>query len=154
MEKNLFKELQKQIGLTFADERLLEIAFTHPSVRGKSQLGEAESYRRLEFLGDAVLRLVTSEELYRSSNGNVESLHKEREELVPNLVLERVAETLNLRKYLRGSGSSDVLSSQKVLAKIYEALTGAIFLDKGYQVAANFVVQTLVRHIHDSHRSD
>ena len=154
MEKSPLNELQKQIGLTFADERLLEIAFTHPSVRGKPQLGEAESYRRLEFLGDAVLRLVTSEELYRNSNGNVESLHKEREELVPNLVLERVAETLNLRKYVRGSGSRDVVSSQKILAKIYEALTGAIFLDKGYQVAANFVVQTLVKHIHDSHPSN
>ena len=129
-------------------------AFTHPSVRGRPQLGEVESYRRLEFLGDAVLRLVTSEELYRNSNGDVKSLHNKREELVPNLVLEKVAETLNLRKYLRRSGSKDVLSSQKVLAKTYEALTGATFLDKGYQVAANFVVQTLVRHIHTSHRSD
>jgi len=46
------------------------------------------------------------------------------------------------------------LNSQLVLAKIYEALTGAIFLDQGYQVAANFVVRTLVRHIHNRPGSD
>jgi ribonuclease-3 len=105
MESNPFSALQTRLGITLADARLLEIAFTHPSVKGKTQLGETENYRRLEFLGDAVLRLVTSEELYRNSNGNVESLHKEREELVPNRVLEKVAETLNLGKYIRGSGS-------------------------------------------------
>jgi len=154
MEKNHLKDLQERIGVTFADEKLLEIAFTHPSVKGNPELGEAESYRRLEFLGDAVIRLVTSEELYKSSNGNVESLHNKREELVTNLVLEKVAETLNLREYIHGSGSRDVLNSQLVLAKIYEALTGAIFLDQGYQVAANFVVRTLVRHIHNRPGSD
>lgn len=154
MEENPFKDLQGKIGVTFAEERLLEVAFTHPSVKGKPQLGASESYRRLEFLGDAVLRLVTSEELYRSSDGQVESLHNKREELVPNLVLEKAAESLNLGKYIRGSGSRDVLTSKKVLAKVYEALTGAIFLEKGYQVAANFVMQTLVKHIRDSHLSD
>ena len=144
MEKDLLGELQTKIGVTFTDDKLLDIAFTHPSVHGKSHLTGTESYQRLEFVGDAVIRLVASREVYEKSNGKVESLHNSREGIVLNIVLAKVANDLNLGRYLVGSGSKDVLTSQLVLAKIYESLTGAIFLDKDFETAANFVLRTLI----------
>ncbi len=146
MKEDALQELERQVGVTFTDAELLEIAFTHPSIHGRSGREGVESYRRLEFLGDAVIRLVVSEQAYKNSHGAVKVLHNSREKLVPNKVLGMAAEKLNLRKYLRGSGSEDVLTSQKVLAKTYESLTGAIFLEKGYDSVADFVVRTLVRN--------
>ena len=139
-----FDELESKIRLTIANPNLLERAFTHGSTRGKPQNKDSETYRRLEFLGDAVIRLAVSESLYRGSNGNVETLHNSRERLVPNRFLTDAAKELALPKYLRSSGSTDVMKSPLVSAKLYEALTGVIFLDKGYTAASKFVEETLI----------
>src|SRR2546428_12891914 len=139
-----FDELESKIGLTFANRNLLTEAFTHGSIRGKSQSKDSETYRRLEFVGDSVIRLVASKSVYGRSQGNVETLHYTREKLVPNQVLADAAKDLDLSKYLLSSGSSDVMKSRLVLAKLYESLTGAIFLEKDYSVAAKFVEDTLI----------
>src|SRR6266480_7778837 len=139
-----FDELQRKIGLTSLSEPLLTEAFTHGSVRGKPQNQNSKTYRRLEFLGDAVIRLAVSESVYRTSNRNVDVLHNNREKLVPNRTLAVAAKNLDLEKYLRWSGSQDDVKSQLVLAKLYESLTGVIFLVKGYEVASKFVAKTLI----------
>ena len=108
--------------MTFANRNLLTEAFTHGSIRGKPQNKNSATYRRLEFLGDAVIRLAVSESLYRGSNGNVETLHNSRERLIPNHFLTDAAKELDLPKYLRSSGSADVMKSPLVSAKLYEAL--------------------------------
>ncbi len=95
-------------------------------------------------MGDAVIRLVSSESVYRASNGSVKMLHNTREGLVPNQVLIDAGKKLDLAKYMRSSGSQDVMKSRLVPAKLYESLTGAIFLDKGYQAASKFVEKTLI----------
>ena len=95
-------------------------------------------------MGDAVIRLVASESVYRASNGSVEKLHDTRESLVPNGILTDAGKKLDLVKYMRSSGSQDVMKSRLVLAKLYESLTGAIFLDKGYLEASKFVEKTLI----------
>ena len=68
-----FDKLESKIGLTFANRNLLTEAFTHGSIRGKRQSRDSETYRRLEFLGDALLRLAVSESVFRDSDGNVRS---------------------------------------------------------------------------------
>ena len=95
-------------------------------------------------LGDAVIRLAVSESLYRGSNGNGETLHNSRERLIPNRFLTDAAKELALPKYLRSSGIADVMKSPLVAAKLYEALTGVIFLDKGFTAASKFVEETLI----------
>ena len=79
-----FDKLESKIGLTFATRNLLTEAFTHGSVRGKTQSKDSETYRPLEFLGDAVLRLAVSESIFRDSHGNVETLHDTREKFISN----------------------------------------------------------------------
>src|SRR5438094_10408738 len=71
-----FDKLESKIGLTFATRSLLTEAFTHGSMRGKPQSRDSETYRRLEFWGDAVLRLAVSESIFRDSAANVEKLHE------------------------------------------------------------------------------
>jgi len=71
-------------------------------------------------------------------------LHNNREKLVPNRTLALAAKNLDLAKYFRWSGSQDVVTSRLVLAKLYESLTGVIFLVKGYEVASKFVEKTLI----------
>ncbi len=131
-------KLERKIGLTLANRNLLTEAFTHGSIRGKTQ-------RRLEFLGDAVLRLAVSESVFRDSDGNVEKLHDTREKFISNHSLAGAAKDLGLSKYLRGSGSGDVMKSGLVHAQLYESLTGAIFVDRGYETASKFVEETLIR---------
>jgi ribonuclease-3 len=140
-----FDELESKIGLTFANRNLLTEAFTHGSIRGKPQSRDSETYRRLEFLGDAVLRLAVSEFVFRDSDGNVETLHESRGKLVSNGSLAGAAKDLGLSKYLRRSGSGDVTKSGLVHARLYESLTGAIFVDRGYETASKFVEETLIR---------
>ena len=140
-----FDELESKIGLTVANRNLLTEAFTHGSIRGRTQSKDSETYRRLEFLGDAVLRLAVSESVFRDSDGNVETLHDSGEKLVSNGSLAGAARDLGLSKYLRGSGSEDVMKSGLVLAQLYESLTGAIFVDRGYETASKFVEETLIR---------
>ena len=77
-------KLERKIGLTLANRNLLTEAFTHGSIRGKTQSKNTETYRRLEFLGDAVLRLAVSESVFRDSDGNVEKLHDTREKFISN----------------------------------------------------------------------
>jgi ribonuclease-3 len=139
-----FDELESKIGLTFANRNLLAEAFTHGSIRGKPQNKDSETYRRLEFLGDAVLRLAVSESVFRDSDGSVETLHDTREKLVSNGSLAGAAKDLGLPKYMRGSGSGDVMKSGLVHARLYESLTGAIFVDRGYETASKFVEETLI----------
>src|SRR5437667_8573837 len=137
-------KLERKIGLTLANRNLLTEAFTHGSIRGKTQSKNTETYRRLEFLGDAVLRLAVSESVFRDSDGNVEKLHETREKLVSNHSLAGAAKDLGLSNYLRGSGSGDVINSRLVLAQLYESLTGVIFVDRGYETASKFVEETLI----------
>src|SRR5216683_8204829 len=90
-----FDKLESKIGLTFANRNLLTEAFTHGSIRGKSQSKDSETYRRLEFLGDAVLRLAVAESIFRDSDGNVETLHDTREKLISNGSLAGAAKDLS-----------------------------------------------------------
>ncbi len=92
-----------------------------------------------------MLRLAVSESVFRDSDGNVETLHETREKLVSNHSLAGAAKDLVLSKYLRGSGSGDVMKSGLIHAQLFESLTGAIFVDRGYETASKFVEERLIR---------
>ena len=134
--------LEARIGHTFADPVLLATAFTHVSAL-KPARSRGESYQRLEFLGDHVLGLIVSDMLYRAfPNADEGELSKRLADLVRKESCADVAKSLGLVddiKLGQVGASASARLRKSVLGDICEALIGAIFLDGGYQAAAQFV---------------
>ena len=135
-------DLQTRLGYTFRDEGLLRLALTHPSVAHES--GEPMAHnQRLEFLGDAVLQLILTHELYEKFPAFDEGpLTKGRAKLVNRRTLAEHARALDVGTHLilsRGEETSGGRERASTLADAFEALLGAIFLDGGFAVAGEFV---------------
>jgi ribonuclease III len=145
-------ELESVLGHTFRDPRWLYQALMHSSrLPERSEEEPAESNEKLEFLGDAVLELVVSEELVREfpewSEGQ---LSKSRARLVNATAISLSAQRLGLGKYLRlGRGEEKTGGRTKpaLLADAYEALIASIYLDGGLEAARTFVKRTLVEGV-------
>jgi ribonuclease-3 len=138
-----FEELQARLGYVFRDSALLRLSLTHPSV-AHEQGSPVQTNQRLEFLGDAVLQLVLTRELYEKFPTFGEGpLTKARAKLVNRRTLAERARHLGIGQHLilsRGEelhGGRDRLSA---LADTYEALLGAILLDGGYDAARQFIL--------------
>jgi ribonuclease-3 len=133
------------IGVTFRDRALLEQALVHRSYLNENPDFALPSNERLEFLGDAVLGLVVAEKLYHEfpqlSEGEMTKL---RAALVRQETLASLAASLSLGGYLRlgwGEEVSGGRSRQTNLARAFEAVIGAIFLDQGFGVAADSILR-------------
>jgi len=134
--------MEQRIGHAFADPVLLATAFTHVSAL-KSSRNRADSYQRLEFLGDHVLGLVVSDMLYRAfPKADEGELSKRLADLVRKETCADVARSLDLLEGIKlgtvGAGAGARLR-KSVLGDICEAVIGAVFLDGGYPAAAKFV---------------
>jgi ribonuclease-3 len=147
-------EFQARLGYAFRDEGLLRLALTHPSVAheaGSLPPGPDEVRRRpahnqrLEFLGDAVLQLVLTHELYEKFPAFDEGpLTKARAKLVNRRTLAEHARSLELGARLILSRGEEVNGGRErasALADAYEALLGAVFLDGGYAAAREFILR-------------
>jgi ribonuclease-3 len=147
-------ELQNRLGYTFRDESRLRLALTHPSVAHESGVVTAsgdEAQRRpahnqrLEFLGDAVLQLVLTRELYEKFPASDEGpLTKARAKLVNRRTLAEHARALGLGAYLILSRGEEIHGGRErpsALADTFEALLGAIFLDGGFDMAREFILR-------------
>jgi len=123
----------------FCDPQLLELALTHAST------GNAADNERLEFLGDAALDLVVAEELYRRHPDLAEGdLTELKASVVSRRTLAAAAQKLELEPRARvGRGLDRRALSRSVLANLYEAVLGAVYLDAGLGAAASFVMTTL-----------
>ena len=136
------KIIEQRIGHTFADPALLATAFTHVSAL-KSARSRADSYQRLDFLGDHVLGLIVSDMLYRAfPKADEGELSKRLADLVRREACADVAKSLGLDEAIKlgsvGAGASARLRNS-VLGDICEAVIGAVFLDGGYAAASQFV---------------
>jgi ribonuclease III len=141
-------ELESVLGHHFRDSRWLLQALMHSSrIPERAAQEPAESNEKLEFLGDAVLELVVSEELVREFSGWSEGqLSKSRARLVNATAISLAAQRLGLGKYLRlGRGEEKTGGRTKpaLLADAYEALIAAIYLDAGLEAARGFVRRSL-----------
>jgi ribonuclease III len=136
------EELQKNIGFTFHDQKLLRQAFVHRSYLNESK-EFSESNERLEFLGDAVLSFVTSDFLYTTYRAYPEgTLTNIRSTLVKTKSLADAATALHLGELLllsHGEESSGGRTNSSLLADCFEALLGALFLDSGIEVAKSYL---------------
>lgn len=139
-------EFQKKLGYLFKDLSLLRMALTHPSVAHEQGPGVTVHHnQRLEFLGDAVLQLVLTKELYSRFPAYGEGpLTKARAQLVNRKMLADHGKRLNLGKYLelsRGEEISGGRERQSSLADAYESVVGALFLDSNYDTAREFILR-------------
>lgn len=137
-------ELQHRLSYTFRDPDLLRLALTHPSLAHEA--GTAiQTNQRLEFLGDAVLQLALTRELYEKFPAFGEGpLTKARAKLVNRRSLAERAREIELGKHLivsRGEEISGGRQRTSSLADAFEALLGAIFLDGGFDVAREFILR-------------
>jgi ribonuclease-3 len=139
--------LQERIGYSFQDVSLLEMALTHPSL-GAVPGATVRDNQRLEFLGDAVLQMVLTDELFRRYDAASEGpLTTARAHLVNRRTLAERARALELGEHLRlgrGEESSGGRQRGSALADAYEAIVGAIYLDGGL-AAARAVILTQYR---------
>jgi len=140
--------LQSRLGYTFRDEALLRLALTHPSVAHEQGVPVAHN-QRLEFLGDAVLQLALTRELYEKFPDYHEGpLTKGRARLVNRRALGEHGKELKLGAHLilsRGEELHGGRERSSALADAFEALVGAIFLDGGYDAARDFIVREFGR---------
>lgn len=137
-------DLQNRLGYNFRDENLLRLALTHPSVAHESGVA-SEHNQRLEFLGDAVLGLILSRELYEKFPDSDEGpLTKSRAKLVNRKALAERGRSLGIGEHLllsRGEEASSGRERVSALADAFEALLGAIFLDGGFDLAREFILR-------------
>ena len=145
--------LEAALDLRFNDRGLLSQALVHRSFLNEQGGSPLDSYERLEFLGDSVLELVISTELYgRLPQLTEGELTKGRAALVCRESLSQVARRLGLGGYLllgKGEESTGGRQRDSILAAAFEALVAAIYLDQGYQKARQFILRVVEKELQD-----
>lgn len=135
--------LERQIGVVFQNKALLEQVFVHRSYLNEIKDSPLTSNEKLEFLGDSVLSLATSIYLYRHYPHLQEGDYTDiKASIVRTESLAASAKNLDLGSYLylsRGEEKSKGRSKTNILADVFEALIGAIFLDAGFERAQDFI---------------
>ena len=143
-EANGLNQLEGRLAYTFRDRALLQLALTHPSVAHEHG-APVQTNQRLEFLGDAILQLVLTRELYEKFPQFGEGpLTKARAKLVNRRTLADRARQLGIGPYLivsRGEEMHGGRERPSALADTYEALLGAVFLDGGFEAAREFILR-------------
>ena len=139
-------ELERDLGYTFRDRQLLYLALTHPSLAHEAGVGHQQQHnQRLEFLGDAVLQLVLTAELYHRFPEQGEGpLTQARAQLVNRSSLAGQGVELKLGQYLilsRGEETTGGRHRHSTLADAFEAIVGAIYLDAGYDRTRELILR-------------
>lgn len=146
-ESNGFKEIELKYGLRFEDKSLLVKAFIHSSF----DFGINNNYQRLEFLGDAILQMVVSDHMYRFLPNDREGvMSKKRSSLVSETSLAYLIRKEGLEKYIifgKSMINEGKIDSDSYVADVYESFVAAIYLDRGYRQAEEFIKRTLVQNM-------
>lgn len=153
MEGYTIQDLQKRIGYHFYDEKLIRQALTHSSYANERKINKCGDYERLEFLGDAILEMVSSEFLFRKYPDMPEGkLTKLRASMVCEPSLAFCAKDLELGKFLflgKGEEATGGRNRASVTSDVMEAIIGAIFLDSGLESAKLFIMNYILNDIED-----
>ena len=139
--------LEHKLGFSFKNPSLLRQALVHLSYCNENDLDQSESYERLEFLGDAVLELAVSTELYfRFPNADEGELTKTRSSIVRRETLAQIARRIDLGSYLfvgKGIESSSDRQLESVLAAAFEALVAAVYIDQGNEFTRALIIRLI-----------
>jgi len=139
-----FDSIKKIIGFKPINIFYFEKAFTHSSLNKKSDDGKIQNYERLEFLGDAMLSAVIASHLFRKvPEGNEGYLTKMRSKVVSREHLNELGRDLNLIKLVKANIPVDNFGVN-IHGNIFEALIGAIYLDRGYKYCEKFIYKRVI----------
>ena len=138
---------KEKLGYDFENINLLVTALTHRSYLNEHKKSASEHNERLEFLGDAVLELVTTDFLFSNYDKPEGILTAWRSALVRTESIGAAGERLGYEKLIRmsrGEKQGSVRARQQILANAFEATTGAIYLDKGYEAAKKYITDNIL----------
>jgi len=143
-----FSKLAEKLGIQFADLKLLRQALTHRSYLNENRGVDWQHNERLEFLGDAVLELVSTDYLYHRYPDKTEgNLTAYRAALVNTDIIAQAAEDLGINDYLllsRGEAKdTESRARRAILANTFESIIGAIYLDQQFAGAEKFIKKYL-----------
>ncbi|MBS4750572.1 ribonuclease III [Granulicatella sp. zg-ZJ] len=145
--------VQKKLGMRFSDVTLLKQAFTHASYANEKKYQKIDNNERLEFLGDAVLELVVSDYLFHNFLQWPEGkLTRFRAQLVCEQTLSTLAKECGFDELVLLGKGEDAGGGRKrdaLLCDVFEAFIGALYLDKGLDVAKAFILSQLMPKIHE-----
>jgi len=140
-------DFENKINIKFNNLDLLRIALTHRSYLNENRAHPLPHNERLEFLGDAVLELVTTEYLYRNFENPEGELTNLRSSLVNYRLLAEIAREIGLENFIllsRGEAKDVGRARQVILANALEALIGAIYLDQQLETTRSFINQFIL----------
>ncbi len=141
-------ELEKKIGYQFRDKFLLRQALTHSSYANEQKINKSGDYERLEFLGDAVLELISSDYIYRNhpemSEGNMTKL---RSSIVCEPALAFCAREIGVEQYIllgKGEEATGGRNRDSIISDVMEAIIGAIYLDSGIDETRAYIHRVIL----------
>ncbi len=143
MLEDRLRRLEEKIQYCFRDQTLLRQALTHSSYSNEQKINRYPDYERLEFLGDAVLELVSSDYMFhenpRMSEGE---LTKRRSSIVCEPALAFCARQIGLERFIllgKGEEATGGRKRDSIISDVMEAVIGAVYLDSGIEEARNFI---------------
>ncbi len=141
-------KLEKRLGVSFNNKDLIKQAVVHRSYLNEHPEFKLDNNERLEFLGDAVLELIVTEDLYKNYPNPEGELTNWRASLVNSTMLSEIAKELKVENYLylsKGEAKdTESKARQYILANAMEAIIGAIYLDKDYEAAKKFITDKII----------
>ncbi len=153
LEGYTLQVLEERIGYRFQNIALLKQALTHSSFTNEQKINKQKHYERLEFLGDAVLEMVSSEFLFKAHPQMPEGeLTKLRASMVCEPSLAFCARDLELGKFIllgKGEESTGGRKRESITSDVMEAVIGAIFLDGGIECAKAFINRFILSDLED-----
>ncbi|NYV27387.1 ribonuclease III [Streptobacillus felis] len=147
MKKMDFEELMSKINYTFKNKKLLLEALTHSSYVNEHNSPNIKDNERLEFLGDSVMDLITTEYIFTKNLNSTEGeLSKFKSKIISETVFATISRDLDLGNYIFLSNGENISGGRErnsVLGDVFEALVGAIYLDSDYPTTREIVIKLL-----------
>ena len=135
-------------NIKLSNENLLKIALTHSSYSNEHG---GENYERLEFLGDAVLQLITSEYFYKKYTYQEGELSKIRASFVCEEALAQYAKDVGIDKHIKVGNGQIRNINDTIIADTFESVLGAIYSDQGFEVARKYALEVLSPYVLEHH---
>ena len=146
-EKELFSSLREILGFYPRRIELYKLALMHKSIARRNAKGKPVNNERLEFLGDAVLDAVVGDIVYRHFEGKREGfLTNTRSKLVQRDTLNKLAQEMGINQLILSSGHSNSHNNY-IGGNAFEALVGAIYLDRGYDMCMRFMQKRILSQL-------
>lgn len=153
ISKYPLERLEEKIGYCYKNKELLQQALTHSSFANEQKINKSKDYERLEFLGDAVLELVSSDFLFHENPDMPEGkLTRLRASMVCEPSLAFCARDLELHEYIRLGKGEEMTGGRhrdSIISDVMEAVIGSLYLDGGFQTAHDFIHRFVLSDLDD-----